>query len=57
MIVGNFNELPNGGAEVEIELTGRERVMIKQFYGWKRLTHKRIQSFVIEALENYMEMK
>ena len=57
MTVNFLKDLPNGDAEFELELTGKERVMIKQFYGWKRLTHKRIQSFAIEALENYMDMK
>jgi len=53
----NIVDLPDGSADVEIEMTAGEREEIKGFYGWKRLTHKRLQGFMIEGLQNYIDSK
>ena len=44
MKINSVTDLPNGDASVEIEMTNEERTMLREFYGWKRLTHKRIQA-------------
>lgn len=55
MTIHSITDLPDGGANVEIEITDSERKTIRGFYGWKRLSHKRLQAFFIEGLENYIE--
>jgi len=55
MEVLSFTDLPDGGAEIEIEMTTKERNFIKEQYGWKRLTHKRANSWITEVLEDYCD--
>ena len=56
MIINSVTDLPNGDASVEIEMTDEERTMLREFYGWKRLSHKRIQGWFVEAVEEGIEM-
>jgi hypothetical protein len=56
MKILNIKECPNGDFLFEIDLTKSEKEMIKQAYGWKRLTQKRLREWFIETLKNTKEI-
>lgn len=55
MEVLKIKELPNGDTEVSLDLTDEERNNIKQQYGWKRLSDKRIKQWFLDILSETIE--
>lgn len=55
MEVLKIEELSNGDTLVNLDLTDEERNNIKQHYGWKRLTSKRIKQWFLEVLQETID--
>ena len=45
----------DGSATMDYELNAKEKKMIKQIYGWKKLTPQRCNQAILEAIENYIK--
>ena len=52
-----ITELSSGDHQVDLELTEDERQMIREEYGWKRLTNKRIQQWFLNTVQNTIDSK
>jgi len=50
-------EHQDGSATMEYEVTTKERATIKSTYGIKRLTNKKLNSFIRKAIVDYVKRR
>jgi len=55
MRILNITSVDDNSEEITIDLTNIERKKIKDHYGWKRLTKKRIEKWFNEIIKNTIE--